>query len=88
MNIFWFLLGVSVFALVLWLWMLLWLGGPEDERLRDLIPHEDWPEPCGFQDTFFECPPDHMITRRRYGFTQAQARRRALRAMALSRRMS
>lgn len=34
--------------------------------------------PCGFQNTFFECEPDHMVVVRRvYGWTRRQALRRA-----------
>lgn len=41
------------------------------------LPYAEWREPCGFQGTFFECPPDCSVTRRVYGWTRARARRRA-----------
>lgn len=41
------------------------------------LPYTEWQEPCGFQSTFFECPPDHSVTRRAYGWTRKHSAKRA-----------
>lgn len=45
---------------------------------RMKIPVAEVTGPCGFQDTFFECTPDHrVVVVRRYGWSTRHAMARA-----------